>query len=527
VTTIPSSNVQVTADGASSLVDLGGLSSWIDNGGTLSTVAVPNGGSVLLGAATAMTSVQITLSPTGTVSGGTLHFNSGSRLTGTGTLSATANSSNLVSPGTSPGSVTIAGNYTQNATASLTIELGGSAPGTQYDQLVVQGTVALAGNLNLSRTYTPSDNEVFVLIDNDGADPISGTFTGLAEGAMRIVSGVPFQVSYTGGDGNDVTLTRLPNVVLGRRIFYNQSAFDGQNPAASSSDDSAIATDKSAYRPGSGTASFANITSFTRGINGVMIDLASPHGTITAADFSLKIGNNNSPSTWSPAPAPLSVTVRSGAGTSGSDRIELVWSSGAIANTWLQVQLNGNDAAGSFNTNTGMPASDVFFFGNRVGDTGSGTATLAVTSALDELAARGNAGSGATVTNLFDFDRSGFVTAVDFVAARTNLGTLLKINLTNPPAVPEAHTGNESHAIAAAMASVPASAPASTRDRAILDLTDALALVDDDSSPAIASAASQAPSPAESHVERTLLDDALLDAVLDSRQRRKSGRLGE
>ncbi len=39
------------------------------------------------------------------------------------------------------------------------------------------------------------------------------------------------------------------------------------------SDAEAIATDKTAYLPGAGTAVFANITNFTRGINGIIIDL--------------------------------------------------------------------------------------------------------------------------------------------------------------------------------------------------------------------------------------------------------------
>jgi hypothetical protein len=120
----------------------------------------------------------------------------------------------------------------------------------------------------------------------------------------------------------------------------------------------------------------------------------------------------------------------------GADRVEIVWANGAIANRWLQVVVEGNDAAGGFNTNTGLTRSDEFYFGNRIGDTGSGTPTLAISNALDELAARGNHASGATITNLFDFDRSGLVTATDDLAARNNHGTLTKINLSAPPAAP-------------------------------------------------------------------------------------------
>ncbi|MFN9721118.1 MAG: LamG-like jellyroll fold domain-containing protein, partial [Planctomycetota bacterium] len=52
----------------------------------------------------------------------------------------------------------------------------------------------------------------FVLIDNDGTDTISGTFTGLPEGSLIVVGTYVFQLSYLGGDGNDVALTSLvPN----------------------------------------------------------------------------------------------------------------------------------------------------------------------------------------------------------------------------------------------------------------------------------------------------------------------------
>jgi hypothetical protein len=51
-----------------------------------------------------------------------------------------------------------------------------------------------------------------VLIDNDGTDPVVGTFEGFAEGqVVAFAGGRGFgRVSYRGGDGNDVVLTVLP-----------------------------------------------------------------------------------------------------------------------------------------------------------------------------------------------------------------------------------------------------------------------------------------------------------------------------
>ena len=82
-----------------------------------------------------------------------------------------------------------------------------------YDQIKVTGTVTIGTNVTLSSkvwSFSPAAGQVFTLIDNDGTDPVSGTFTGLPEGSTLTLSGVyPFRISYAGGDGNDVTLTSL------------------------------------------------------------------------------------------------------------------------------------------------------------------------------------------------------------------------------------------------------------------------------------------------------------------------------
>jgi autotransporter-associated beta strand protein len=56
--------------------------------------------------------------------------------------------------------------------------------------------------------------DVFTIIENTSTNPIGGTFAGLPEGTVLTASnrfaGLPgreFRISYTGGDGNDVTLT--------------------------------------------------------------------------------------------------------------------------------------------------------------------------------------------------------------------------------------------------------------------------------------------------------------------------------
>ena len=51
---------------------------------------------------------------------------------------------------------------------------------------------------------------VLTAISNTSADPISGTFNNLPDAAIITVNGNNLQASYTGGDGNDLTLTVVP-----------------------------------------------------------------------------------------------------------------------------------------------------------------------------------------------------------------------------------------------------------------------------------------------------------------------------
>jgi len=55
--------------------------------------------------------------------------------------------------------------------------------------------------------------QAFVLIDNDGTDPVSGTFAGLPEGAGLTGAGfsgsAPFRITYAGGTGNDVVVIAI------------------------------------------------------------------------------------------------------------------------------------------------------------------------------------------------------------------------------------------------------------------------------------------------------------------------------
>ncbi len=145
---------------------------------------------------------------TGTVAGPVV-VNAGGILGGTGTVSGpvTTNAGGTLAPGLSPGIINTGSLNLGGATA---IEIQGTTLGTQYDNINVTGTVTIAGGtLSLSGAYVPVLGDTFLIVSNDGADAVTGTFAGLPEGATVVFNGATLRVSYIGGTGNDITLTAV------------------------------------------------------------------------------------------------------------------------------------------------------------------------------------------------------------------------------------------------------------------------------------------------------------------------------
>ena len=123
--------------------------------------------------------------------------------------------------------------------------------------------------------------------------------------------------------------------IAGRAIFYNGSEFDEE------SDEFAIAADKQVSLPGQ-TATFANYTSYSKGVNGIMVDLTNFDGIASKDDFTFRIGNTSDTSNWQTAPDPAFVITFPGGGAGGSTRVELIWNDGEITNQWLQVTIKAD-----------------------------------------------------------------------------------------------------------------------------------------------------------------------------------------
>jgi hypothetical protein len=233
----------------------------------------------------------------------------------------------------------------------------------------------------------------------------------------------------------------LPPPVAARHVFYNGSAYDGGSPAPDAADDAAVAPYKYALLPGQ-NPTFANVTGSDRGITGIMLDVRGlPAGAApTAADFVTHTGTGGDPAQWATGPAPSAVAVRRGAGVDGSDRVTLTFPAGSIRNTWVEVKALAN-------ARTGLPARDVSYFGNLVGETGAGSPLRVEYD--DYLATRAGVSSRSTPRGAGDHTGDGRVNPFDLVRARANQGRTLE-----PPAAPPA----EASAVA------PVAPPARRRD---------------------------------------------------------------
>jgi len=209
------SSGQITAGGSGTVTvqGTGGVASGINNYGILVT-----------GTSSRITSTSGNVSVTGQGSGSAADIitQSAGAITSTSTTAGiTLNSTNN---GTWPNtfgtdvSTTATQKTTFGAGSKLNIDIDGLTVNTQYQQLGVIGMIDLngAGLTFAGSTFSPTVGNTFTIVDNDGTDPVIGTFNGLAQGASIpnfLGSGLSATITYVGGTGNDVVLTVVNNVV--------------------------------------------------------------------------------------------------------------------------------------------------------------------------------------------------------------------------------------------------------------------------------------------------------------------------
>ncbi|MBN1764062.1 MAG: thrombospondin type 3 repeat-containing protein [Sedimentisphaerales bacterium] len=317
--------------------------------------------------------------------------------------------------------------------------LWGNAAAYSGNEILNQFSTPLVSYCNIAGGFPGMGNIDAdpLFVDADGADDIPGTEDDnlrLQFGSLCIDSGDNSAVTEsTDLDGNprifdgDGDVTAIVDMgayeyitsVTGVYVFYNNSSFDGDDPNPDTSDDGAIAIDKYPLWPGQ-TATCANYTSYYRGINGIMIDIAFLAGTPAESDFIFRVGNDSDPAGWATAPSPVDISVRPGIIFGGADRITIIWPDNAIQKQWLQVTVLANE-------NTGLMEGYTFYFGNAIGDT-CNNPTNTFVNALDTGGVRDNPKNfldPAAIDDLYDFNRDKNVNALDFGIARDNATNFL------------------------------------------------------------------------------------------------------
>lgn len=335
---------------------------------------------------------------------------SAATLSGTGTIAQPVNVDGAVSPGSTGLGILTLGNTAFAASSKLALNLNGATAGSGYDQLAVNGTVNLTGsslNATIGGGFNPAIGTVLTIINNDGTDPVVGTFAGLAEGGITSIGGQAYQVSYVGGTGNDVTLTRTAVAAKVANLVVN-------NGAAQRSWVTAV------------TIEFDQIVTISGGLAGA---------------FELKRVADNAPVTIDAA---NSVIDNSGAGTKVTLVFDLVGSAveGKAGNVSLAdgryvlniVAANITNANGALDGN-----GDNVPGGNYVSPTSPFVAPSTAPTGIFRLAGDANGSGNVDSTDFlafrlaflsgnpaFDFDTDGVVDADDFLRFRLNF--LAQIN---------------------------------------------------------------------------------------------------
>src|SRR6266496_1438883 len=98
-------------------------------------------------------------------------------------------------------------------TSFLEIYLNGTNVG-EYGRLVSSGEVSLSnGFLFPSAGFHPQAGQIYTIVEKTSPGVIANEFLG-PEGTVTTLNGMPFRISYIGGDGNDVTLTVVTPVPI-------------------------------------------------------------------------------------------------------------------------------------------------------------------------------------------------------------------------------------------------------------------------------------------------------------------------
>jgi len=159
----------------------------------------------------------------------------GATLSGTGSLTAFSCAGDFEPGGSGAGALTLLGAGTAQFTAGSRFfaNLNGLSPGVDYDQFKATTPPILSGATLLvlrSASFPFALGQQFVIITNTGTSAQLTAFANLPQDALLTNNGVVFQISYTGGTGNDVELTVVatPFAPTGQTRIWDAGAGDNR-----------------------------------------------------------------------------------------------------------------------------------------------------------------------------------------------------------------------------------------------------------------------------------------------------------
>jgi T5SS/PEP-CTERM-associated repeat protein len=150
---------------------------------------------------------------------------------GTYTGTGTVNFEGDLKPGNSPAAISFAGDVVFGPDSKLVIELGGTTPGTQYDQINVAGKLTMGGTLEISliNGFVPGAGQSFDFL-NTGS--VAGTFSSIQ---LPSVPGVSWNITELAsgivsnglaGDFNANGTVDIRDYVVWRKTLGMQSDYN-------------------------------------------------------------------------------------------------------------------------------------------------------------------------------------------------------------------------------------------------------------------------------------------------------------
>lgn len=197
------SSLKGAISGSGSLIKSGGGTLALDASNTYTGATSVTGGKLVVNGSIS-TSVTTTISSSAT-------------LGGSGTVgSLVVQSGGTLAPGNSPG-ILNTGTIDLRSGSTFSVEINGVNAGTGYDVLNVTGSATLAGLLDVSLGFVPTNGDMFFILQNDSNDAVNGAFSGLVDNSGFTIGNQQFKISYFGDSqtssftgGNDVVLMAIP-----------------------------------------------------------------------------------------------------------------------------------------------------------------------------------------------------------------------------------------------------------------------------------------------------------------------------